>query len=386
LKPATHPGIGKILCVHQGAELYGSDRSFVACVAALRDRFPTAEIIVRLPVDGPLRERLLRHANRCEIAPIWVLRKTDLMKSLTFGLPLLIKGIRSALKELRFYDFVYVNTVVLTPYYMSAAISRRPLVVHVRELPEGRASKVIRTLLRASGADLFFNSRATAAAFDAPPARVSHVVPNGVPAPVSTTSPPPGPPLEVLCVGRLNAWKGQDVLLDAVAAIVARRGPIVHLTLIGDVFGQQNFRRDLEALAADTRIGDLVTFTGFVPDPTPYYEAANIVVVPSKSPEPFGRVAIEAMAHARPVIASNHGGLTEIVADGETGLLVPPDDSCALSTALETLVDDPALRTSLGERGRARFEECFSEATMRKNFRVGVDRVLARRAGDEFRV
>jgi glycosyltransferase involved in cell wall biosynthesis len=85
-----------------------------------------------------------------------------------------------------------------------------------------------------------------------------------------------------------------------------------------------------------------------------------VVVHTSTAPEPFGRVLVEAMLVERPVIASDAGGTREIVEEGITGLLVPPGQSDPLAKALRRLLDDPALRLSMGQRGRERAERRFT--------------------------
>jgi glycosyltransferase involved in cell wall biosynthesis len=90
------------------------------------------------------------------------------------------------------------------------------------------------------------------------------------------------------------------------------------------------------------------------------YEDADVFVFPSVWDEPFGIPVAEAMAAGLPVVASRVGGIPEIVADGETGMLVEPDDASALAAALEQLVNDAELRARLGEAGRLRAAERFS--------------------------
>ena len=90
-----------------------------------------------------------------------------------------------------------------------------------------------------------------------------------------------------------------------------------------------------------------------------FYRRADVLVVPSLS-EAFGKPAVEAMASGLPVVATRVGGIPEVVADGETGLLVPPNDPVALAEAMGRLAADPALRARLGAAGRARAEERFS--------------------------
>jgi glycosyltransferase involved in cell wall biosynthesis len=86
---------------------------------------------------------------------------------------------------------------------------------------------------------------------------------------------------------------------------------------------------------------------------------AEVAVVPSLWEEPFGMVAVEAMAVGRPVIAARGGGLTEIVADGETGFLYDARDAGQLAERLAQLLDDPALRKQFGAAARARVEDAF---------------------------
>ena len=138
----------------------------------------------------------------------------------------------------------------------------------------------------------------------------------------------------VLCVGRLIPVKGHLVLLRALAQA---RGRVPGLVL--DVAGQGPLEPALQAYARELGIGDAVRFLGFVSPVQTAIENAAIVVVPSLG-EGFGMVALEAMERSRPVVASAVGGLPEIVADGETGLVVEPGDAEALADALVTLASD----------------------------------------------
>lgn len=100
------------------------------------------------------------------------------------------------------------------------------------------------------------------------------------------------------------------------------------------------------------------------------YRAADLCAVPSVWEEPWGLVAIEAMASARPVVASRCGGLAEIVAEGETGMLFPPGNADALAECLDRLLDDAALRERMGRAGRMRVEALYSwERIMEQHYR-----------------
>lgn len=150
-------------------------------------------------------------------------------------------------------------------------------------------------------------------------------------------------PLEdyLLYVGALAPYKGLNVLLDAHAGLAAPP-PLVCIGM----------RRP------DTPRGFPPNVRVFEDWPHAAVMAAwqrcLLGLVPSVWREPFPTVALEAMACGRPVVASRTGGLTDIVADGETGILVPPGDACALRDAIQRLLDDAVLRRRMGEAAARR--------------------------------
>jgi glycosyltransferase involved in cell wall biosynthesis len=152
----------------------------------------------------------------------------------------------------------------------------------------------------------------------------------------------------LLCVGRLIPIKGHLVLLRALAQAQAR---VPGLAL--DVAGRGPLEPALKAYARELGIENAVRFLGFVSPVQNAVEDAAIVVIPSLG-EGFGMVALEAMERGRPVIASAVGGLPEIVADGETGLVVPPADAEALAEAMVALAGDLGRAAEMGNAGRAR--------------------------------
>jgi glycosyltransferase involved in cell wall biosynthesis len=160
-------------------------------------------------------------------------------------------------------------------------------------------------------------------------------------------------PMRLLFVGRLVERKGVHRLLEAIALLP--RTDAVLLRVLGD--GPERPR--LERLAAELGVERRVEFAGFVPADAlqSAFEEADALVLPAVydrkgDVEGLGVVLIEAMAHSRPVIGSDAGGIPDIIRDGETGLLVPPDDPLALSQAIERLRSDPQAARELGARGR----------------------------------
>jgi glycosyltransferase involved in cell wall biosynthesis len=167
------------------------------------------------------------------------------------------------------------------------------------------------------------------------------IAPGGEPSPV------PREP-RLVCVGRLVRIKGHDTLLRAFAAA---RESVPGLTL--EIAGDGPLRGELEALAGRLGVAGAVTFAGRVARTEPAYEGAAVVVVPSRG-EGFGMVALEAAERGRAVIASAVGGLPEIVEDGATGLLVPPDDVERLAAAIAGLAADGDRAARLGAAARER--------------------------------
>ncbi len=212
-------------------------------------------------------------------------------------------------------------------------------------------------------------ARDIAAALDLPELpRRAMVIPHGLPDLASGVRPAERPDgVEILFVGRLEPRKGVDVLLAAIPQVLAAV-PNARLTLVGEDVsppGAQSWSDGFMARHAQAPWRRRVRFEGALSraDLLARYAACDVVVVPSRY-ESFGLTALEAMVFAKPCVASDAGGLAEVMVDGETGLLVPPGDAGALAEALLRLVRDAGLRRSLGAAGRRRYEACFTAADM----------------------
>jgi glycosyltransferase involved in cell wall biosynthesis len=161
---------------------------------------------------------------------------------------------------------------------------------------------------------------------------------------------PDGAPI-VLLPGRITRWKGQMVLVDAMARLARTDAVAVFL---GEDQGREKFRAELEARIAALGLAGRVFFRPHVADMPAALLLASVVVSASTDPEGFGRVVIEGQAMGRPVVATNHGGAAETVIAGETGLLVPPGDAAAMAAAIDSLLALGASdAAALGARARA---------------------------------
>jgi glycosyltransferase involved in cell wall biosynthesis len=169
----------------------------------------------------------------------------------------------------------------------------------------------------------------------------------------------------ILFVGRLVEQKGIEYLLRAFS-YVRQKFPDVRLMIVGD----GEFKEWLERLASNLTILRNVDFVPWVQheDLARLYQRARIVVIPSIF-EPFGMVALEAMACKRPVVASNIGGLREIVRHGKTGFLVNPKDHLDLALWMMTLLSDNGLQSRMGAAGYQRVsEEGYTWASIADQF------------------
>jgi len=232
------------------------------------------------------------------------------------------------------------------------------------------------TLANCYAAKVIANSQATADAFVEAGGKRSlvTVIPNGFAIEpfdraISAFEPPAeqeGVGRKVVAVfGRLSPWKGQDMAIRAVAELED-----VELWIVGDaLFGEDRYADELRELVAKLGLEKRVKFLGFRDDVLDLMQRADIVAHTSRAPEPFGRVVVEGMLSARPVIASRGGGAMEIVNDGVTGLLSDMGDAEDLARCIRALVDDPAfakqLATAAALEARQRYsiEHCVEQTS-----------------------
>ncbi len=161
----------------------------------------------------------------------------------------------------------------------------------------------------------------------------------------------------ILVMGRLHEQKGHAFLLQALRLIIPHRPRLVAL-----LAGDGPLREELEGQAKAAGIAERVRFLGFRSDAQGLFAACDLVVLPSLY-EGLPLVAVEALAAARPIVATGVDGTPEVVIDGKTGLLVPPADPAALARAIERILDDESLGLWLATNGRAWVEREFTLRT-----------------------
>lgn len=191
--------------------------------------------------------------------------------------------------------------------------------------------------------------------------------------------------LILLLPGRLTDWKGHDVAIAAIAAIreaAAGVSPSFQLIFAGDEQGRGDYAGSLMRRVNELGLQQIIRWVGHCDDMPAAYALADAALAPSTRPEAFGRIAVEAGAMAKVVVASNHGGARETIVDGETGFLVEPGSADALAGAImkaSALGQDG--RRAMGENARARIAAHYSMQAMTAATLGAYQDLLARRAG-----
>lgn len=359
----------RVLFAHPGAEMYGSDRMAIETVRAIVAA--GARVLVVVPEDGPLLAELTRVGCQTLVVKTPVLRK-ELLKPL--GLLKLIWALFASIPDqvqvIRRFgpNTVWANTLTQPHWLAIARLFRIATVCHVREAENGR-SGIVRSVLLAPlnlARLVLVNSEATRLFVLGTPvyrssARVQ-VLYNGKDwSPYFRTAPRrlDKEGVELVCVGRLNPRKGQDLVLEAMVQL-RDKGISLNLVVVGDVYpGYEWYRDQLHSVARENELCDHVTFVGFVDDPSEYLANSDIVIVPSRV-EPFGTVAAEAMAAMRPTVVAATEGLLEIVTDRSNGRTFCAGSSNDLADVIYELVSDPDEALRLAAKGRDSVSDRFS--------------------------
>ena len=367
-----------ILFIHQSAELYGSDKTLLLLLKNLdKNKFKP---IVLLPFDGPLKEALENENIEVVIAPVLKLyRKLFTPKNL-IGFFKDIKAAFKIVNELhKKYQFtlIYSNTLAVLLGIMFAWKNNIKHLWHVHEIIEKPSlfkKAFVGLLSLKSNTHIVYNSQATKVFWELNKSIINKgvVIWNGIEinTPESSTSELfdirknlfLAQPNEIILalVGRISRWKGQMILLDAFNNLVQKNENIKLVFVGAPPPNQEKFQEDLEERITSFKLNDKVLIIPFQNEIHKIWQAIDIAVVPSTEPEPFGMVAIEAMLAHKPIVASNHGGLTEIIENNATGFLVTPNSVQDLEIALEKLIQNELLRKEMGEKGYLRVTTAFS--------------------------
>lgn len=357
----------KVLLINSSAGLYGADRCLLWIVAGLIEKGFEVEVV--LPFHGPLVAKLDEVGVSVNIVDPVVFRRNVLkpaamLRLAVFSVPSLLRLCK--LIKSNDFDLVHSNTGVIIGGALAARICGLPHVWHFREmLTEFRYLwKMHEWVVCLTSREIVCISSAVEKQFKSNAARSKTTVINdGIPLPKSNLAKKrnwSGNKCRLLTVGLIAPYKGQDVLIAAVKSLV-EKGRDIDLTIVGGVFGgQTDFRNSLVHKVHEMGLSQHVSFEGFCENVEPYFDKADIFVLPSRRPEGLGLVILEAMARRVPVIATRGGGVTEIINDGENGVLVEAGDHVDLANAIKRVSADSEFASSLVEQGYTTVREKFS--------------------------
>lgn len=342
------PRRGTVLLAHPGAELYGSDRVLLESASALIE--DGWRVVVTVPTDGPLVTELSARGAEVIRCTTPVLRKSALrplgmLRLLGTAAAGFVSGLRLLSRERP--RVLYVNTMTIPLWQLLGRLRGIPVLCHVHE-GEASAGRILRSVLtlplllsRAIVANSHFSADILTDSFPRLGALVT-VVYNGIPGP-----PDPRParkhltgPVHLTYVGRLSPRKGVDVAIDALA-LLTDRGVNAQLDVVGATFpGYEWYERQLHEQVKQKQLDGQVRFHGFQTCIWDLVTAGDVVVVPSRTDEPFGDTAVEAILSGRPVIASATSGLLEATAGYLTAKTVAPGSALALADALQFEIEN----------------------------------------------
>jgi glycosyltransferase involved in cell wall biosynthesis len=391
--PAIRPEA--ILFVHHANDMYGADIGLLHTLKSLdTDKYYP---IVILPSDMPtgmLSVELDRLGVEYHVAPLGILRRKYL--SIRTIVPLtveLLKGVafvRSTAQR-RGVALVYVNTFVTVSGAIGGRLARVPVLWHIREiLAMPRPVRwVLQRALSLFADRIVCISRAVRDSLLKETPRLaakSVIVYNAVSIAGGSGNGyyiglreelgvPQDAPL-VGMVGRITHWKGQEILAEA-AGLVLEKHPSAHFVAVGGYFADEShYLQKLESLINSLGLKGRFHLADYRSNVTDVYRALDIFVLPSRKPEPFGRVTVEAMMQGRAVIATNHGGTCELIEEGVTGMLVPPSEAKPLATAIDLLLADRVLREKMGRAAALYAQENFAMPRYEKQMRSIIDQLV----------
>lgn len=354
------PPITRIALFNPTAQIGGAERNLLVMCQALKDR--GIACIVVLPPKGTLVDALQGMGIPTILFPETELKSGQIVRVLWNCLRLWprLRRFKPQLLHANSIFGMYLPVIL-------GAVTRLPSVVHWADFdtrvgdiqlikvtaPRNRViavSEAIRDTLTTAGAK----------------SNTITVIHNGSPTPepssdsrvdIAAEFSIPADDLWVGITGRIDDWKGHAYLIAAMSQL---KDLAIHLIILGGGNGRHpDFEAGIHRQVIELGLSDRITFTGFQADPSRIVRCLDIVICPSDY-EPFGLVATEAMALAKPVIASATGGFLETVIPDKTGILVPTKSPDDLALAIRRLATDADLRHTMGIGGYHRYLDRFS--------------------------
>ena len=373
----------RILYLHAGAEMYGADKVLLELIKGLDKNKFEAHVI--LPNNGVLVKALQNVGATVTVIDYPILRRKYFNPK---GIFEYFTSYRKYSKQIAKYaqdneiDLVHNNTTaVLEGIYLKRKL-KLPLIWHVHEIivkPKaisdfinmlmGRYADKVITVSEAVAAHVkqsrFIKDGQVQVIYNGVDNAVYHEMEDWAVREKFAIAPDA---LLIGMVGRVNAWKGQGDFLEAVTPIL-EQNPTAMAFLAGSAFEGEEWRvKELETQINSSPVASQIKRIDYYSNTPELYNLFDVFVLPSTNPDPLPTVVLEAMACGKQVVGYRHGGVCEMVADGENGLLAAPNQPKELSKAISTLAENKDLRQQYGEQSLKRQKELFSLESYIKNF------------------
>ena len=378
-----------ILFIHQSADLYGSDKTLLYLLESIKD---VANVIVVVPEEGPLTEEFKKLNIEVFIIPVIKVSRQLFTNFNVFKLPFQIYKAVSILKKKlgnRKIDLIHSNTIAVFLGAFYSKIYNIKHIWHVHEIIQHpkMVAKAYPFLVDWFSDCVVFNSVASAEHLYKNKPKLkekSTIIYNGLDRNVPISSKEEQMLLRnslfksidkssivIGLVGRINRHKGQQLLLSVFNELKKNPENNIYLLFVGSTIKSQLFLlEELKDEIKNKNLENFVTIVDFQKEIWKFYDCIDIVLVPTTDIESFGLVAIEGMLSKKPVIASNHGGLKEIVIHNKTGLLFEPNNASDLKKSIESLLINQNLIELYGKEGEKRAKFDFSLEKYVNNFKA----------------
>jgi L-malate glycosyltransferase len=354
-----------VLCITGGSYLAGAELVTLHVLEGLKQRGAEVVCICSAWNDGVFPERLDRMRVAHHALKLGWLHRAQIGWTLTSvlhwpGAFVRAQRLLSGLRNPTVYASSYRHVLLLYP------LMRGRIILHVHDmLSRDRQFRALlpcieRKVTYYVAVSEFIRDDLMGCGIAADKIALVH---NGTTIPPAHAAAPAAGPVGFGIVGQVVPHKGHEDLLRALALLRDQGRYGFRLTIVGR--GDPGFEADLKQLVCDLQLQDFVRWRGFRSNPAEIYADLDVVVVPTRTPEPFSMVAIEAQSRGLPVIASNAGGLMESVHGGLTGLLFEPASVPSLAEALAHFVAcSEESRRQMGMAGRERVKQRFSSDVM----------------------
>jgi glycosyltransferase involved in cell wall biosynthesis len=361
----------KILLLHSSSDVYGASKIFLGTVQLLKKR--NHEVWVVLSEDGPLVKKLASAGATVLMVRLGILRRKYFNpRGIINRIATLLRA-RKQLQELirkEKIELVYSNTTGVLAGAFAARNCGVRHIWHVHEIIENPfwLKQLLGHLMNRYAVGIIAVSEAVKQSWESVlPAERITVIQNGIDyspyleheQTLTKELQLPTAAIVIGMVGRVHYWKGQSYFLK-LAGQLHQKHPSLHFLLAGDAYpGYEYLYQEMQTQIETLQLSDVVHNLGFREDIPAVMQTIDLLLLPSQQPDPFPTVILEAMASAKPVIATQFGGAVEMIDAGITGDLMPADQVDTAVSVIESWLDKNRLQAA-GEAGRKRVLEKFS--------------------------